>query len=264
METSIFFNFDTKNFNIKKVNWKKKEKIDISREVILDFDEHFDEIQQRFLHISIIMGMLILLTFLNITWIVEILELPVKDLRFFQSSPGDFFISTVQTALYLGFVLSVPLFLNQLIYFFFPGLNASEQKVITYLILGSIILFILSFIFSYFVLIPTALMFFLNYNKNLIEPLLSFNQYLVFVAILFFTTGLLFQIPIIQILLKLFNIISSETMLNLWRPILLGSTIISAIFTPSADPVTQLLLSSVLVVLYLLGAWISRHVMAFS
>ena len=132
-----------------------------------------------------------------------------------------------------------------------------RSNVVLFLTVGSVTLFFLGLIFSYFILIPTTLGFFINYGQDNIEPLLSFNQYVGFIGVLFFSTGLLFQIPIIQIVFCLLNIFSGKKMLEIWRYIVLGSTVISAIFTPSADPVTQILLALVLIGLYLLGAFAS-------
>jgi len=67
------------------------------------------------------------------------------------------------------------------------------------------------------------------------------------------STGLAFQIPIIQILLGLLNITSAKQMLNAWRYIILISTIIGAVLTPSTDPLTQLLLSLAILLLYFSG-----------
>jgi sec-independent protein translocase protein TatC len=55
-------------------------------------------------------------------------------------------------------------------------------------------------------------------------------------------------------MLGLFRIISGETMLSIWRYVILGSTIVGAILTPSVDPLTQILMSSIVLILYFLGA----------
>jgi len=101
--------------------------------------------------------------------------------------------------------------------------------------------------------IPAALNFFLNYSEEVIEPFWSFDQYFEFVLVLFYSTGFAFQIPIIQILLGLLNILSTQQMLNAWRYIILVSTILGAILTPSTDPLTQLLLSLAIMLLYFIG-----------
>jgi len=110
--------------------------------------------------------------------------------------------------------------------------------------------------FSYYALIPAALNFFLNYSDQVIEPFWSFNQYFEFILVLFYSTGLSFQIPIVQILLGLLNIVSAEQMLSVWRYIILVSTIIGAVLTPSTDPLTQLLLALAILLLYFSGAGI--------
>ena len=75
-------------------------------------------------------------------------------------------------------------------------------------------------------------------------------------ATLIFTTGLSFQIPVIQIVLGLLNVISGQTMLSAWKYVIVISTILAAIITPSTDPITQILLTIALLALYLGGAGI--------
>jgi len=140
--------------------------------------------------------------------------------------------------------------------FLLPGLTEKEKKIILPLLIGSLILFGLGLMFSYYALIPAALNFFLNYSDQVIEPFWSFNQYFEFILVLFYSTGLAFQIPIVQILLGLLNIVSAEQMLSVWRYIILVSTIIGAVLTPSTDPLTQLLLALAILLLYFSGAGI--------
>ena len=95
--------------------------------------------------------------------------------------------------------------------------------------------------------------FFLKYSEEVLEPLWSFDQYFEFILVLFYSTGLAFQIPILQILIGLLNIVSVNQMLRAWRYIILLSTIFGAVLTPSTDPLTQLLLSLAILLLYFIG-----------
>jgi sec-independent protein translocase protein TatC len=81
----------------------------------------------------------------------------------------------------------------------------------------------------------------------------SFSQYCDFILVLFYTTGIAFQIPILQIILGVLKVVSSTQMIQLWKYIVLLAVIIGAVLTPSTDPVTQLLLSGAILFLYLLG-----------
>jgi sec-independent protein translocase protein TatC len=57
-------------------------------------------------------------------------------------------------------------------------------------------------------------------------------------------------------MLGILRIISGDTMISIWRYVILGSTVVGAILTPSVDPLTQILMSSIVVILYFLGAGI--------
>jgi len=219
----------------------------------LPFSEHIEELRQR---IFILFWLILLLTcvaFFEVKVLVKILEYPVNNVKFFQISPGEYFISTIKISFYTGLLFASPFVISQIILFLLPGLTKKETKIILPLLLSSLILFGLGLAFSYYTLVPAALNFFLNYSEEVLEPFWSFDQYFEFILVLFYSTGLAFQIPIIQILIGLLNIVSAQQMLGAWRYIILVSTILGAILTPSTDPLTQLLLSVAILLLYLSG-----------
>ena len=222
----------------------------------LPFSEHMEELRQRFFHIFWIILLLTFIASVDVKLIVQVLELPVSNVKFFQLSPGEYFVSTVKIAFYTGLLFGSPFAMGQIILFLLPGLTKKETKIILPLLLSSLCLFGFGLIFSYYALIPAALTFFLNYSDEVIEPLWSFDQYFEFILVLFYSTGLAFQIPIVQILLGLLNIVSAKQMLSAWRYVILISTIIGAILTPSTDPLTQLLLSVAILTLYFAGVGI--------
>jgi sec-independent protein translocase protein TatC len=219
----------------------------------LPFSEHIGELRQRILLVFGIILLLTCLAFTEVKSLVKILELPISHVKFFQVAPGEYFISTIKISFYTGLLFSSPFIIGQLILFLLPGLTKKETKIILPLLLGSLILFGLGLAFSYYTLIPAALNFFLNYSEEVLEPFWSFDQYFEFILVLFYSTGLAFQIPILQILVGLLNIVSANQMLKAWRYIILLSTIFGAILTPSTDPLTQLLLSSAILMLYFFG-----------
>lgn len=219
----------------------------------LPFSEHIEELRQR---IFLVFGIILLLTFfafIEVKSLVKILELPINNVKFFQVAPGEYFISTIKISFYTGILFSSPILIGQLILFLLPGLTKKETTVILPLLISSLILFGLGLAFSYYTLVPAALNFFLNYSEEVLEPFWSFDQYFEFILVLFYSTGLAFQIPILQILLGLLNIVSPKQMLNAWRYVILVSTVLGAILTPSTDPLTQLLLSVAILLLYFSG-----------
>lgn len=220
----------------------------------LPFMEHLEELRQRIYQLITIFLSITIVIFINVKTIVELLEKPVSIIKFIQLSPGEYLLSTIKIAIYAGLLLCIPIILSQIICFIFPGLTLKEKKIILPLILISFGLFSLGVNFSYTILIPAALKFFIQYGEDVIEPLWSFDQYIDFTLLIFYTTSLAFQIPILQLIVGVTGILSGEKMLSIWKYVVLGSTIIGAILTPSTDPVTQLCLSSAIFVLYLMGS----------
>jgi len=219
----------------------------------LPFTEHIEELRQRVLLIFFITLFLTSFCFFDVKILVKILEYPINDIKFFQISPGEYFMSTVKIAFYTGLLFVSPFGLTQLILFLLPGLTKKEVQIILPLLVSSLLLFMLGLLFSYKILTPAALNFFVNYSEEVIEPFWSFDQYFEFILVLFYSTGLAFQIPIIQILLGIFNFVSSKQMLKVWRYVIVLATIFGAILTPSTDPLTQLLLSLAILFLYFIG-----------
>ena len=247
------------DFIVKNKDFKfyKTNLTDLDSETLeLPVSEHVDEIRQRVFHSLGILVLTICVIFLNITQIVILLEGPVQGIKFIQLSPGEYFLSTVKIAFYGGILFTIPFLISQIILYIVPGLTKSEKEIIIPILLASVILFGGGLLFAYFILIPAALNFFIGYSTDVIEPIWSFDQYFDFILFVFYSTGLSFQIPIIQIILGLAGIITGKQMLGLWRYVVLAATIISAILTPSTDPITQICLATAILFLYLVGAGI--------
>jgi len=234
------------NFNF---NFKRNSKVLLE----LPFTEHIEELRQRLFFLGWIILCLTSLTFLEVKTIVKIIELPINNIKFFQLSPGEYFISTLKISFYTGLLFTSPFLISQIIFFLLPGLTKKERVIILPLLISSILLFGFGLIFSYYILIPAALNFFLTYGQEVVEPLWSFDEYFEFILVLFYSTGLAFQIPIVQILIGLLNVFSIKQMLQSWRFIVLISTTLGAILTPSTDPLTQILLSVAILFLYFIG-----------
>lgn len=126
----------------------------------LPFSEHIEELRQRIFHLFWIILFLTCIAFFDVKFLVKILELPVNDVKFFQLSPGEYFISTVKISFYTGLLFGSPFAIGQLLLFLLPGLTEKEKKIILPLLIGSLILFGLGLLFSYYALIPAALNFF--------------------------------------------------------------------------------------------------------
>jgi len=100
----------------------------------------------------------------------------------------------LQVSGYCGLLLGSPVILYEIIAFVLPGLTKSERRFLGPIVLGSSVLFYAGITFSYLVLTPAALNFFVNYAEGAVESLWSIDQYFEFVLVLMFSTGLSFQV----------------------------------------------------------------------
>nr|YP_010338698.1 Sec-independent translocase component C [Glaucosphaera vacuolata]UNJ18648.1 Sec-independent translocase component C [Glaucosphaera vacuolata] len=225
----------------------------MSKDFKMTFSEHIEELRQRLFFTLIILVVFALLSIFKISDIIKFLQLPAQGIRFLQLAPGEYFFVSFKVAFILSILCTLPFFLYQMTMFILPGLTRKEQKIFTFIIFIGYLLFILGLIFCYFILIPRALKFFINYGAEIIEPFWSFKQYFDFILVLLISTGVTFELPIVQLLLSFFNLVSYEQMWKAWRYILFVSTVIGAVLTPSTDPFTQLLFALTFLILYMFG-----------
>jgi sec-independent protein translocase protein TatC len=218
--------------------------------------EHLEELRDRALVSAGACTAAILLCFCFAKDLVIFLEAPVasEGVRFLQLGPGEYFFTTVKVAGYCGLLLGAPVVLYEGIAYVLPGLTRDERKFLGPIVLGSSVLFYLGIYFAYNTLTPAALKFFIGYSSDAVESLWSIDQYFEFVLVLLFSTGLSFQVPVIQLLLGQTGLVSSKQMLSVWRYVVVGSVVAAAVLTPSTDPFTQMLLAVPLMSLYLGGA----------
>lgn len=222
--------------------------------------DHLEELRERIFVSVLAVGAAILGCFTFSKDLIILLEAPVKaqGVKFLQLAPGEFFFTTLKVSGYCGLLLGSPIILYEIIAFVLPGLTRDERKFLGPIVLGSSILFYTGVIFSYLVLTPAALNFFVSYAEGVVESFWSIDQYFEFVLVLMFSTGLSFQVPVIQLLLGQVGLVSGDQMLSIWRYVVVGAVVAAAVLTPSTDPLTQVLLAGPLLGLYLGGAWMVK------
>ncbi|MGL5081575.1 MAG: twin-arginine translocase subunit TatC [Microcoleaceae cyanobacterium] len=226
---------------------------EIPDEVEMSLFDHLEELRRRIFYALIAVAIAVVGCFFAVNPIVQLLERPAQGVKFLQLAPGEYFFVSLQVAGYSGLLLATPFILYQITQFVLPGLTRRERRLLGPVFLSSTVLFGVGLCFAYGVLIPAALKFFISYGADVVEQLWSINEYFKFILLLLFSTGLAFQIPVIQILLGNLGIVSSATMLSGWRYVLLGAAVLGAVLTPSTDPLTQSLLAGAVISLYFGG-----------
>ncbi|MEA5519586.1 MAG: twin-arginine translocase subunit TatC [Limnoraphis robusta] len=222
-------------------------------EVEMSLFDHLEELRQRIFYSLIAVVISAVGCFIFANSIVEVLQKPAQGVKFLQLAPGEYFFVSIQVAGYSGLVLASPFILYQVVRFVLPGISVQERRFLGPIFFGSTILFGVGLVFAYVAIVPAALKFFIGYGGDVVEQFWSIEKYFSFVLKLLFVTALSFQVPVIQILLGLLGIVSSEKMFSGWKYVVLGAFVAGAILTPSTDPLTQSLLGGSVVMLYFGG-----------
>jgi len=110
---------------------------------------------------------------------------------------GEAFTTTLKIALYFAFILALPVILYQLFAFVVPALKPNERKAAAPLLISVPFLFVTGVAFGYFIVLPAAVRFFVNFNSAEFNSLIQASQFYSFAATILLAMGVFFQVPVI-------------------------------------------------------------------
>lgn len=157
----------------------------------------------------------------------------------------------MRIALLGGFTLALPYITFELYLFVAPGLKARARIIGLITIPVAFLFFIGGMAFAYFVMMPTALPFLLNFMD--IPTAIRPASYIKFVTGLLFWIGIAFQFPLIVFGLAGMGIVRAEDLLRHWRIAIVVIAIVSAMITPTIDPINMALVMGPMIILYFLS-----------
>ncbi len=221
----------------------------MDEDVKLTLVEHLGELRKRIMIIAIATLVLSFVGFRYIDTIINYMIKPAQKLEFIYLSPPELFMAQIKIAIIFGLVVASPINFLQVWLFVKPGLKKNEQKYLLFALFMGIIFFLLGAFFAYFVIVPITIDFFTNMSINRVEPLFSFGNYLSFMSSLLLSFGLVFELPMIVVLLTQLNLVSSTTFKKYRKMVILAIFVIAAVLTPP-DVVSQTLMALPMVILY--------------
>jgi sec-independent protein translocase protein TatC len=121
----------------------------------------------------------------------------------------------------------------------------------------SVVLFFLGLAFSFFIVIPFGIKFFLGFSSPSLRPMLSLDYYVKFVVTMTLPFGILFELPLVQGFLIRFGIVTVKQLARMRKYVIVGAFVVGAVFTPP-DVLSQVCLAVPLIVLYELGLIMGR------
>ena len=110
---------------------------------------------------------------------------------------GEPFTTTITVTLYFALIVSLPVILYELYGFILPALKPNERRVATPLLTAVPFLFATGVAFGYFVALPAAIHFFVNFNADQFNVIVQAGPYYTFAATILLALGLVFQVPVL-------------------------------------------------------------------
>ena len=200
--------------------------------------------------------------------IITTLAKPVCDLKAAQASGsascGALYISGVlgpldlqiKVSLLTGIIVSAPFWLYQLWAFIAPALHRKEKRTSVLFVLSATPFFAMGATLGYLIL-PVAIKALFGFTPNSISNLVRFDDYLDFVLRLILLVGLAFELPVFLLTFNLIGFLRGKTILKPWRVWIFGIFLVVAAFSPTADPLSMILLSAPLIVLYFMAGGVA-------
>lgn len=223
----------------------------------LTLSEHLGELRRRLTICvaAIVVGVIVAAYFGNdlIVFLKKPGDEASPDFKLIFLEPFENFVVYFRVSLLGGLALAMPIIVSQILGFLSPGLRRNERKWLWGTAFGATALFLLGVAFAYYVALPPALDFLLNFGNDYAEPTIRIGSYMDFVTRLLFWTGVSFEMPIIMMYLARFGVVNTRQLIHWWRLAFVGAFIIAAVVTPSIDPVTQTLVAGPIIGLYIVG-----------
>jgi sec-independent protein translocase protein TatC len=193
--------------------------------------------------------------------IIVTLAKPVCDLKAAQQSGaascGALYISGVlgpldlqiKVALLTGIIISAPFWLYQLWAFIAPALHRKERRTSVLFVAAATPFFAMGATLGY----PVAIKALFGFTPNSISNLVRFDDYLDFVLRLILFVGLAFELPIFLLTFNLIGFLRGKTILKPWRIWIFTIFFFVAALSPTADPLSMVLLSGPLILFYFMA-----------
>jgi sec-independent protein translocase protein TatC len=231
----------------------------VSHEDRLTLVEHLDELRARLIVCIVALGVALALCFWQNHLLLEIAQgpLPSNHNRLITFGVTEPFTTTLTVSAYGAIVLALPVVLWQLYAYILPAFSDAEKRTVLPLLLLFPVLFVAGISFAYFVVMPAAIHFLLNFNDDQFNVQVRARDYYSFFSMTEIACGLIFQLPLAIIAVTRLGIVSVEQLTRNRRYAYLAIAIVAAAL-PGVDPVSMLLEMVPLLALYELSIVLAR------
>lgn len=205
--------------------------------------EHVHELKRRIIYVAIAVGIMSAVVYGFERQLIEILLRPSNGQHFVYTSPMGGVNFLFNVCFYFGVALSVPVIIYNLLRFMQPLMRNTTQRFIVTVSIISGIIAICGILFGYFAGLPAALHFLLKqqFHNGQVEAMISIQSYFSFVVAYMFGAALMFQLPLVLVIVNRMKPLSPKKMLKYERPVIIFAFVAAFIMNPTPNVVDQLL-----------------------
>ncbi len=221
---------------------------------------HLVELRDRIAKCVIALVITVAISFIFTDNILAILLEPKGDVVLQAIEPMENIAIWFKVALASGVILAMPYLVYQIISFIAPGLTSKEKKLIYRLLPFITILFLAGVAFAYFVALPPALYFMGHFMSNIAENTWRVSSYINIITRMLVAIGCVFETPLIVMLLARMGLVSPQWLANKRKIWFVLAFAVSALITPTMDPINQTIIAVPLIILLELSIILARMV----
>jgi sec-independent protein translocase protein TatC len=225
-----------------------------------DRNEIFDKLEGlrgALIRMFIITGALSVISYFFWRDALHFLQKPLGLPLIMYSLPEAFFAS-LRLALFTGIFLAVPFIFNGLWGAFAPLFSFNGRRYSLPIILSASALFYGGAFFCYYFVLPVGINFLITYGSGSLKPMIGLSKYMSFSIGLIFAFGVVFELPLIMLVLGRVGLIGYKGLARNRKYALLLNSVLSAIITPTPDAYTMCLMMIPIQILYELSIWVVK------
>ena len=162
----------------------------------------------------------------------------------------------IQVSIFLGVIITSPFWLYNLWAFVSPGLNTRERRFTLGFLFSSVPLFLAGAYIAWSSL-PSFVIVLIGFTPEGSSNVINASDYILFAIRIVLVFGLAFVMPVLLVLMNFANLVSGKAILKGWRVAVLVIALVSALATPTADPMSMFLLMGPLAALYFIAVGIA-------
>lgn len=221
--------------------------------------EHLGELRSRLLLVLFSLILFTVIGFFFSDYLVEFINRPFLEsgnkLNVFKLTGG--FIIRLKASACFAILISLPLLVFQVWRFIAPAISPEDKTFAKVSMFSSVFLFYLGICFVFFLIIPFAIKVLLGFISTEMISTIGADDYLNFIFLFSIAMGILFELPIIIMVLTKIGIITPYILVSKRKYAIIAIWIIAALVTPQ-DPLSQVLVAVPLMFLYEISIFISK------